>query len=457
MNKNGMSLISVMVSASIMAVISVGMMQMMQNQTKMVSKLTSDQGTLSVISEMSSILSDPINCALTLKNLDPTTGAPSKLVARVGAADVDKFEVSTAANPKLWGGEQIEISSYQLGTNFAVPILDGTTQTYLRITFVKRKLSYGVDSPTKILKINLVQNASGTIESCYAVGMAGDTIWKREGGAPDNIFYNGGNVGIGPPPFPNHRLSVEGLVYSNNEDWWGGFIGEVNSSVSSGHSAFFHALRSRGTQAARTYPQAGDSLGGFVVRDAIDGLKLVDVGGGSIVGYATENFSPTNKGTKLSFYTTNNGSASPSENMVVDHNGNVGIGATSPTSLLEVNGDITANALIYSSDARLKTKTKAMKNSLEALTTLTPIYFHWNEMAKEMRGLSDNERHIGFLAQNVERLFPELVKTGPDGLKAVNYPLLVVPLIGAINELAQRNQALQERLNRLEKIIESQH
>ena len=58
------------------------------------------------------------------------------------------------------------------------------------------------------------------------------------------------------------------------------------------------------------------------------------------------------------------------------------------------------------------------------------------ERAKEKPG-------IGVIAQDVEAVFPELVDTGPEGYKRVNYVGLIAPLIEAVKELDDRVRALE--------------
>ena len=54
---------------------------------------------------------------------------------------------------------------------------------------------------------------------------------------------------------------------------------------------------------------------------------------------------------------------------------------------------------------------------------------------------------IGVIAQEVEKVFPELVETTPEGLKKVNYDGLIAPLIEAVKELDDRVRALEQRLD----------
>jgi hypothetical protein len=59
----------------------------------------------------------------------------------------------------------------------------------------------------------------------------------------------------------------------------------------------------------------------------------------------------------------------------------------------------------------------------------------------------------GVIAQEVEAVFPELVVTGPDGTKRVNYTGLVGVVIEAVKELKARNDALEARVAELERTL----
>ena len=67
-------------------------------------------------------------------------------------------------------------------------------------------------------------------------------------------------------------------------------------------------------------------------------------------------------------------------------------------------------------------------------------------------GGTAHAEQVGVLAQEVEKVYPELVSTGPDGFKSVNYAQLTPVLIEAMKEQQQQiealkaqNQALQAR------------
>lgn len=91
--------------------------------------------------------------------------------------------------------------------------------------------------------------------------------------------------------------------------------------------------------------------------------------------FTTENWSNTNRGTKITFGTTANGTATLSEKMVINHDGKVGIGITMPEEQLHVVGNIrlsnlagTGNRQVYA-DANGTLTTTAQINTMTMIVT----------------------------------------------------------------------------------------
>ena len=80
-------------------------------------------------------------------------------------------------------------------------------------------------------------------------------------------------------------------------------------------------------------------------------------------------------------------------------------------------------------------------SALALIKRLRGVSFEWREGAPA--GLSG--RDLGVIAQEVEEVFPELVRTGTDGYKQVNYMGLIGPLIEAVKELDARVEALERQ------------
>ena len=87
---------------------------------------------------------------------------------------------------------------------------------------------------------------------------------------------------------------------------------------------------------------------------------------------------------------------------------------------------------VSASDIRLKDVTKPIENAVESLSSLQTIYYSWKDSINK-------NLHIGLIAQEVEKVFPELVsESSIDGMKGVNYTELIPVIIKAIQELNEK-------------------
>jgi hypothetical protein len=85
--------------------------------------------------------------------------------------------------------------------------------------------------------------------------------------------------------------------------------------------------------------------------------------------------------------------------------------------------------ITFSSDERLKKNIEPLKSSLDKVMKLNGVSYEWE--AEEHRG---NNRDIGLIAQDVEKVLPELVVTDDRGYKALSYDKIVPVLVEAIKE-----------------------
>jgi len=88
---------------------------------------------------------------------------------------------------------------------------------------------------------------------------------------------------------------------------------------------------------------------------------------------------------------------------------------------------------------------------LGKVTALQPVHYFWRVREFPGRHFGDSQA-AGLIAQEVERVLPELVETDSDGYKAVNYSQLPLLTIQAVKELKAENDALKQRVAELERL-----
>lgn len=113
-------------------------------------------------------------------------------------------------------------------------------------------------------------------------------------------------------------------------------------------------------------------------------------------------------------------------------------------------GSFVANAFSCSSDFRFKKDIHALDNSLEDIMKLNGVSYKWKTDEFTKRGFTE-DKQIGLIAQEVEDVLPELVKTERDGYKSVDYQSLSAVLVEAIKEQQMTIESLENRIVDLEK------
>ena len=104
---------------------------------------------------------------------------------------------------------------------------------------------------------------------------------------------------------------------------------------------------------------------------------------------------------------------------------------------IRATGSITAN-----SDVRLKKNIERIENALEKVEQISGYTYNT---------IYDEDRHAGVIAQEIDKVLPEIVNKGNDGLMGVEYGNISALLIEAIKDLKTQNDSLQARLSALEK------
>lgn len=126
----------------------------------------------------------------------------------------------------------------------------------------------------------------------------------------------------------------------------------------------------------------------------------------------------------------------------------LGVGTTTlGTYTLSVNGDAFATGLWLSSDRRFKQNERRIEGALEKINQVNGIKYQFkNSQTTRERNFSKGDQ-LGLIAQDLKKVFPELVKEDGDGYLAVNYQGVIPVLIEAIKDLSGEVEQLKTRLS----------
>lgn len=145
-------------------------------------------------------------------------------------------------------------------------------------------------------------------------------------------------------------------------------------------------------------------------------------------------------------------------------NGSVGIGLVpSGTYILEIAGNLKTAGITETSDIRWKKDVKTLSNSLEKVGQLRGVSYNWRKDEFPDKNF-DKKEQIGLIAQEVEKIYPQLVDTDALGFKSVQYSKVVALLIEALKEQqleitslkaeVSKMSALEGKVNALTALVE---
>jgi hypothetical protein len=311
----------------------------------------------------------------------------------------------TLANEATSGGDIILLpgSGGSVGISTTSPghRLDvaGVIRSYTDATFNGENGALIASNATNINKRVFI-GYDNTLDAGFITCVHSGTSYK-------NLIIQGvtvGNVGIGTTT-PNAKLTINnGLANGSGVSL--DVTGSGDVKLTDGGSIFFGEY----SYAASTYIRGFDN--GNV-------LEVVSNGASS----ATFKSTGVGIGTTPSYRLDVSGSARITGSLAV---GNIAPNAT--VGRIDASNDVVA---FSTSDARFKTNITSISNALNKITQIGGYEFDWIPN-QEYHGFEGHD--VGVIAQEIEKVLPEVVKERDNGYKAVKYEKIVPLLIEAIKE-----------------------
>lgn len=401
----------------LLGIMAVGITTMLSNANKQQRGLMAKDQLRDVGSEIAARLSNPLACKQTFS----PAGTQS-------TADFTVDDIRDSSGTSIFHVGDPDKSNLLTFTQFAFQgfVPDPSNPMYGMATLWIRMTKIGetLTTPEVVKKLTLrvrLNVAGGPINDCFYVAASVESLWQISPSTVGGIYYMGGSVGIGKDN-PGSTLAFDVLgdsLFTGNTTFAGNIVQSGAFSIQ--NSANPLLLDTGGANAVVLRPSGVAALtaspGGNV---AVAGALTV-AGAGSYAGALSANAGLSVAG------------------------GNINAGGVDMTIK-----DINAQHVTTPSDESLKQNLQDITNPLKRVQSLKGTFFDWK---------ADGEKDIGFIAQKVREVVPELVVERPDGLLAVKYQNISALLVEAIKELEAKRKAdelrFEEKIKDLEKEITS--
>ena len=300
---------------------------------------------------------------------------------------------------------------------------------------------------------------AGIYASTYGVDGGSIAFWNAPlaGTLTERVRIDmNGNFGIANSS-PTHKLSVNGQSYFSDDLVLNtaaginanGTLGTTGQSLVSNSTGVYWGVPYTANNATYAFSKsenqvnANSSLRTYGLTLSNPGIGTGDVwltsGSGINVNRNATSYIVIDTGnytTTLSAYTGNFGNG-----FFFAANGNLGIQTTTPTNRLEVVGNTSVSGTVFAShfdnisDVDLKENITTVTNPFDVINTLNPVSFNWKETG---------EKSFGFIAQEVERVLPEIVHT-MGRIKTVSYTQIIAFLVSAVKKQQEEINELKNK------------
>jgi hypothetical protein len=323
----------------------------------------------------------------------------------------------------------------------------------------------GTTAPTEKFEVTGSAKVSGQLTSSIRVNAdfvgLNNTLFSGKAGGVE-VFSAKTTGGNGRVDLSTSGSSLAvSLNASGNSYFTGGNVG-IGTTTPDAPLRITHSDGSNDLEGLRIQNTAGSTANGMAIFNS-GGSRTISIGHNNA---ANESYIWNYSNAPIKLAT--NGA----ERLRVTAAGNVGIGTTSPGARLDVaDTDTTTSAIIVPragnftgtnvdgmiryntastlfefrqngswvnyttvSDGRLKTNVVPVVDGLGIVNQLNPVFYDWDRSNPKASGFEDKHQ-LGFIAQEVEKVLPEVVNKGADSYRSLEYGKIVSVVVAAVKEL----------------------
>ncbi|WPU65485.1 tail fiber domain-containing protein [Peredibacter starrii] len=502
-DETGIGLVEVLIAIGMLGGLVLLISGINQNAHKVAANLEINTDVMQTLQEIQQILVIPENCAMTFqgKNAVSNPNVVQAIKQKFKTTFADVYPNSVLNPQKVYGSKRVKIDSYALSDT--APEVSALTHgtTHLVITFNRGKTGTQTETITKRITLNVKTDGAGNITGCTSTSSSKNEIWKFAANNSD-IYFNTGAVAIGTTT-PTHNLTIQartlpgtsGISIIGNEATTAGW-NRAGIMFNDQSSNYFWSLAMFGVAAHEG--EGGFGIGGgpttttglnrFLITKQgnvgintnlqkptcgladcsttrflhihsnaagpVDASQLVlttdSAADGSIAGgvgfSAAKSAGPDRRVGVITGHIVSPAGSTLKGNLLFWTNNN---GANNFNGVLNsdadfwVRGNTDTVKFTATSDVRLKKNIRPLQASLEKVLAIKGVSYNWKDS-------NYPEKNFGFIAQDVEKVFPELIATEKDGKMSMSYIGLVAPVVEALKSLFAIKASQEKQISQLE-------
>ncbi|UCG28104.1 MAG: tail fiber domain-containing protein, partial [Bacteroidales bacterium] len=383
----------------------------------------------------------------------------------------DRGALASGYQSKAYGQYSVA-SGFQAKThaNYSVSIGDNTdtqgqystAMGFWSISEGERSFAMGDNATSKSYGSFVVGRFNDLTSSSSTSWVATDPLFIVGNGSSTSVRSNAltvlknGNVGIGTVT-PAYTLEVEGSISAN------AYYGSENNDYLEIDASENFRFISNSVERMRINGSGNVGIGDSSPGEKLEVtgnitlsaganryIALPDAANTLIIGKNSGGIMPWGVITDAGGYIALRVDGLVTKSLYIKDDGNVGVGTSTPSQKFTVyngttTGTYTTSGWQHSSDRRLKTDIRPIQTSLDRVLMLQGISFNWKA--------NSGKREYGFIAQDVVKVFPEIVSKDRDGYYSIAYGNFAPLLVEAIKEQQEIIVAQQSEIEELKTLM----
>jgi hypothetical protein len=341
------------------------------------------------------------------------------------------------------GGDSVVSGSSQItyASISSIPggIVSGSSQiTYASISSIPAGIVSGSSQVTGIGNTQLTNSSTTIGSTAIALGASSTTLVGLT--SVTSTAFVGALTGNASTVTTNANLTGNVTSVGNATTIASGVVtsdmivdgtivnGDINASAAIVDTKLATIATAGKVSNSATTATSANTVSAIVARDASGNFSAGTITA-TLTGNVTGNVTGNTSGTAATVTTA----AQPAITSVgtltsLTVSGATATGALTVTGAVTATGDITA---FFTSDKRHKNNIQTIPNALEKVTKLNGVTWEWNDDVNEV---TKSTPKTGLIAQEVQEVLPEVVKTRDDGFLALDYSKMMGLLVEAIKE-----------------------